>query len=73
MAKILTYQLTRRNFYRKRRYSYNKEKLPAKAAKEISPIGKLNIKTGRLKIRSKLRDIFKFYECWNDFNSTSIP
>ena len=72
MAKILTYQLTRRIFYRKRRYSLNKEKLPAKAAKEISPIGKLNTKTGKLRIRSKLRDIFIHYECWNDFNSPSI-
>ena len=68
MAKILTYQLIRRDFFRKRRFSKYQEKLPQKAAAEIAPIGKLNINRGRLTIRRGLISIFKHYKCWKDFN-----
>ena len=68
MAKILTYQLIRRDFYRKRRFSKYQEKLPQKAAVEIAPIGRLNTKRGKLTIRPGLISIFKYYKCWNDFN-----
>ena len=71
MAKILTYQLTRRDFFRKRRFSIYQEKLPQKAAKEIAPIGKLNTNRGKLTLRPRLISIFKEYKCWNDFNLRS--
>ena len=71
MAKILTYQLIRRDFFRKRRFSKYQEKLPQKAATEIAPIGKLNTNRGKLTLRPKLISIFKEYKCWNDFNLQS--
>ena len=69
MAKILTYQLNRRDFYLRNLHSPNQEILPQKANEEISPIGQLQVANGVLTIKPALISIFKEYECWNDFNA----
>ena len=68
MAKILTYQLNRRNFYTKRFYSPDQEKLPLSAVAAISRIGTLDPLNGRLDINPNLISLFKEYDCWTDFN-----
>ena len=76
MSKILTYQLGRRNFYLSRKFTPYKTDLPNKAAKEVAPIGKLNLHTGKLTICKKLISIFKSFDCWTDFNlktNTALP
>ena len=68
MSRIMAFQDIKRKFYLQRRYSYLPRVLSRKAAKEVADIGKLECRTGRLKIRNSVREIFKKYKVWNCYN-----
>ena len=68
MQGILAYQTTRRKFYLNRKYSNLQKILPQSAASQISDLGLLNVKTGKLKIHPKIRKIFSKAKVWTDFN-----
>ena len=66
MARILAYQLQRRNFYLKRRFSILQHHLPMKANKLARQLGSLDLATGSLKIKPSLKAHFqKFEAIWN--------
>ena len=66
MARILAYQLQRRNFYLKRRYNVLQHVLPTKADKVARQVGTLDLYTGSLKIKRSLKEHFqKFEAIWN--------
>ena len=67
MLRILAFQKTKRDFYRKRVYTNKLNVVARQEARRVLPLGELEDQ-GRLEIITSLKQIFKEFEVWTDFN-----
>ena len=66
MLRILAFQKTKRDFYRKRVYTNKVNVVTHQEARRILPLGELE-EHGKLEIVTSLKQIFKEFEVWTDF------
>ena len=67
MLRILAFQKTKRDFYRKRVYTNKVNVVTRQEAGRVLPLGVLEDQ-GRLDINTSLTQILKEFEVWTDFN-----
>ena len=68
MLRILAFQKTKRDFYRKRVYTNKVNVVTRQEAGRVLPLGVLEDQ-GRLDINTSLTQILKEFEVWTDFNN----
>ena len=67
MLRILAYQKSKRDFFRKRVYTHKVSVVTRQEASRVLPLGELDI-NGRLVINASLKSILQEFEVWTDFN-----
>ena len=80
MAKIIALQKSRRDFHLKRLMAQNPNRpldlvyhLPQSLSDTYAPFGELCKETGSIELHTKLIDVFKSHNVWNDFNGNHGP